>query len=649
MHECEPEEVIKYIALSYCWGKTKQVMLSKANIKDFTEKGIDAGTLPKTIEDSITATRKLGIKYLWIDSLCIIQDSKEDKDKEIVGMANIYKNATMTISAASAEDCGQGFLEDRTDVKLRLDKSLCLPFLSPADEETQAREVIDWVYLCPDPYMGHKVKLFSEEYINTRAWTYQESTLAPRLVIFGSGPPQWHCKERWRIPGLDINPALLPNPQPTSGVMKITIEDGSISADQTLRYVDRPAPPDDDIGLWLTWLPVLENYSQRSLSFQTDKLAALSALAAEHQSSEEGTYAAGLWRSSLPRGLLWRRSGNSKESVVETRGHRKADTLSYLRTRLFDMLSTELRDSSTWLKKYIAPSWSPMSSRDPIRFESAATRDNDEYHTSLVEINDIHVELTTQINPFGGLNFSYLDIKGPMCSMTWQELTANFVIVAHGEPFAYWDYITPDNPIFFAEMSAKYEASFNSQSLADTSVQHPVDDGDASMLIGDGVIRLRMPVTPEPASLVCLDSDTPFTPVADVKEAVFNALQPETPSPGHPASGSSNSFRRSIHGLASRLRHHGNRNSSANEKEECEFWLLEVERSMSPAGLVLKRIDGDIFTRVGYFGMNRNLDPEIVCLPGRIQVRGRKTWNFGGPDGRDTWKEGLRRKRIYLV
>ena len=233
--------------------------------------------------------------------------------------------------------------------------------------------------------------------------------------------------------------------------------------------------------------------------------------------------------------------------------------------------------------------------------------------------------------------------------MTWQELTANFVIVAHGEPFAYWDYIIPDNPTFFAEMSAKYEASFNPQSLADTSLQHAVDDGDASIFIGDGVIRIRMPATPEPASLVCPDSDTPSTPVADVKEEVFNALRPETPSPGHPASGSSNSFRRFTHGLASRLCHHGNRNSSTNENEECEFWLLEVERSMSPAGLVLKRIDGDIFTRVGYFAMNRSLDPEIVYLPGRIQVRGRKTWHFGGTDGRDTWKEGLRRKRIYLV
>ncbi|KAH8649308.1 heterokaryon incompatibility protein-domain-containing protein, partial [Xylariales sp. PMI_506] len=238
VHECRPEDQGEYVALSYCWGKTPQVKLLKANLDDFSKKGVAVSTLPKTIRDSIVATRKLGIKYLWVDSLCIIQDSVEDKDKEIVGMAKVYKNATITISAAAATDCGEGFLEDRSAVQ--------------------------------------ELNLFSDEAINTRAWTYQESTLAPRLLIFGSGPPQWHCKEN-----------------------------DSILADQTLRYMDRPAAPQDDIGSWLTWFPVLQNYSQRALSYQTDKLAALSALAAEYQSPQTGAYAAGLWKASLPRGLLW--------------------------------------------------------------------------------------------------------------------------------------------------------------------------------------------------------------------------------------------------------------------------------------------------------------------------------------------------------
>jgi hypothetical protein len=621
VHGCTPGEQGQYVALSYCWGKTAQVKLLETNLGDFTKKGIEIGTLPKTIQDSIIATRNLAIKYLWIDSLCIIQNSPQDMDNEIVNMANIYKNATITISAAAATDCGQGFLEDRSEVQTRLDNSLCLPFLATSEDENP--EAIDWVYVSADPYIGHKVKLFSEEPINTRAWTYQESTLAPRLLIFGSGPPQWHCKERWRIIGLEIHPNNLPNPQFSSGVMKMTIEDGSIVADQTRKYIERPAPPKDDIGLWLTWFPVLENYSQRALSYQTDKLAALSALAAEYQSPENGVYAAGLWKASLPRGLLWRRS-SKKDSAVDKHAQQEPHPLNWLRTRLFDTSSSP--ESSAWSANYIAPTWSPMSSRNAICFSSAATQKEDEYHTSLMSIYDIHINLKTSLNPFSRLDFSYLGIQGPMCPISWADLTANFVIVVDGEPFAYWDYIIPDDPGFFMAMSAKYPLSFNPQVLADTSVQDPVDDDDCFIFLGERSIILRMPVVRELASLECADEDAPFTAVVDVKQTVFNALH--SPAP---------------------VTESNNESHQAAENDESEFWLLEVERSMSPAGLVLKRVEGDIFARIGYFAMNRSLDPKIVLLPGGVQVRGRRTFNLGGPEMEDTWNEGLRRKRIYLV
>jgi Heterokaryon incompatibility protein (HET) len=625
VHECKPGERGNYVALSYCWGTTTQIKLLKTNLDDFSKKGIEVGTLPKTIEDSIIATRKLGVKYLWIDSLCIIQDSIEDKDKEIVRMASIYKNATITISAAAATDCGQGFLEDRSDVQLRLNISMRLPFLRTADEEIL--EAIDWIYLCPDPHMGHKVKRFSEEAINTRAWTYQESTLAPRLLIFGSGPPQWHCKESWKIDGLNIHPKNLPNHMCPSGIMKFTIQNNSIVADQTLKYLERPEPPKDDIGLWLTWFPLLENYSHRALSYPTDKLLALSALAAEHQSPQNGTYAAGLWNASLPRGLLWRRL--SSNSVAVHHAQQQAHSLNWLRTRLFDTsYATKLPEPSAWSAQYVAPTWSPMSSRDPICFKSAATQEEDEFHTSLVEINDIHVELTTNINPFGRLNFGYLNVTAPMCSMSWQELTANFVIIGPGEPFAYWDFIISDDPAFFDAMCEKYLPSSNPQTLADRSIQHPIDDGDFSLLITDAGVRVRMPVIQEPASRECPDADIPFTSVLDVKQAVFDTLLRETPVTG------------SCDGSESPV---------IVENDECDFWLLEVERSMSPAGLVLRRVHGDIFARVGYFGMNRSLDPEIVFLPGGVQVRGSKTWNWHGPEGKSSWNDGLTRRRICLV
>ena len=661
LHDSKPDEQEHYVALSYSWGKTTQTKLLVSNIDSLKEKGVVTNSLPKTLQDSIVATKELGIKYLWIDSLCIIQDSEEDKIKELSGMANIYKNAAITISAAITSDCGQGFLEDRTDVQLRLDTSICLPFMSTEDPET--RQVLDWLYICPEAQMGHKIWRFDEEPINRRAWTYQESTLAPRLLIFGSGPPQWHCKESWKIYGLDIHPDDLPHPICVTTTTKLSTRDGRLIPEETFRYAERPDPPKDEIGLWPSWFPLLENYSRRELSVHTDKLPAISALAAEHQSSDNGEYAAGLWKGSLPRSLLWRRKSDIDNTTFSQHTHR----LSWLRTRLFDpSFKTDVVEASNWPLRYIAPTWSPMSSTDPIVFEKAATQNEDEFHTSLVTINDVHTPLTNELLPFGRLDFAYLDLTAPMRSISWEELTTDFVIVRAGEPFAYWDYIVPDDPTYFLYLGKKYGASIAPQMLGDTNMQHPVDEGDVSFTVMNRSTRIASPVKPEPASIICTDADVSFTPTPtpDVKHEVVEAIlrdtdvvvpltPPITPTP--PLSKPPKSNRRCCWPSS-------RQNISPPEpahpmqlypfdpnNDEREFWLLEVERSMSPAGLVLKRIHDDIFARVGYFGMNRSLDPEIVYLPGLIQVRGPKTSSFGKPAGMGEWYDSLARRRIYLV
>jgi hypothetical protein len=121
--DCSPSKVrlhaahgekAKYATLSYCWGKMKQVMTTRETLATFTN-GIEVGTLPKTLRDAISSTQQLQIPYLWIDSLCIIQDDQDDMTREISRMPQIYKNAVVTISAAIAQDCGEGFL--KTDSK----------------------------------------------------------------------------------------------------------------------------------------------------------------------------------------------------------------------------------------------------------------------------------------------------------------------------------------------------------------------------------------------------------------------------------------------------------------------------------------------------------------------------------------------------
>jgi hypothetical protein len=86
-------------------------MLKMTNLNQFIE-CIDIAELPKTFQDAIEISRRLDIRFLWIDSLCIIQDSKEDWLKESVIMGDIYQHAYCNIAATAAPDGRTGcFLE----------------------------------------------------------------------------------------------------------------------------------------------------------------------------------------------------------------------------------------------------------------------------------------------------------------------------------------------------------------------------------------------------------------------------------------------------------------------------------------------------------------------------------------------------------
>jgi hypothetical protein len=85
-----------YVALSYCWGADQTIKTKLASLVSH-EDGIRVETLPKTIQDAIHITRELGIDFLWVDSLCIIQDRAEDLAKEVVDMPHYYSNSVATL------------------------------------------------------------------------------------------------------------------------------------------------------------------------------------------------------------------------------------------------------------------------------------------------------------------------------------------------------------------------------------------------------------------------------------------------------------------------------------------------------------------------------------------------------------------------
>lgn len=104
------EEEIKYTALSYCWGKSQNFVTTIDNLEGMREK-IPWEKLPLTIQDAILITRGLGIRYIWVDALCIIQDSPQDWRAESTKMAEIYGGSFLTISAALGDSVHHGLMQ----------------------------------------------------------------------------------------------------------------------------------------------------------------------------------------------------------------------------------------------------------------------------------------------------------------------------------------------------------------------------------------------------------------------------------------------------------------------------------------------------------------------------------------------------------
>jgi hypothetical protein len=155
--------------------------LTRGNIEEMVE-GVGLSCLPKTFQDAIIITRKLGLRFLWIDSLCIIQDSADDWATESSSMRLIYKNCLVNIAATGAEDGSMGFFFDRDPI-----------FASPCRLKVKKTRTHDFV---PSSVWLHDVNYAP---LNSRAWVVQEQLLAPRVLHFGKRQLFWECNELVRL------------------------------------------------------------------------------------------------------------------------------------------------------------------------------------------------------------------------------------------------------------------------------------------------------------------------------------------------------------------------------------------------------------------------------------------------------------------
>jgi hypothetical protein len=165
----------RYVTLSHRWGVESPLLATKATFKALCD-GIQVNQLPLLFLDAITVARKLGVRWLWIDSLCIIQDDKADWEQEAAKMGDIFSHAYCTLAASSAQNCYETLLVRRPSaIYINL-----LDGVVRLDTNTHKIDVdFGWAV-----ERGH---------LSERAWIFQERMLSKRTIHFTARHTYWEC------------------------------------------------------------------------------------------------------------------------------------------------------------------------------------------------------------------------------------------------------------------------------------------------------------------------------------------------------------------------------------------------------------------------------------------------------------------------
>lgn len=283
-----------YVALSHSWGKSRPLVTLTANIKAFKE-DISLDHLPNTFRDAVSITKELGFQYLWIDSLCIIQDSPEDWAVQSLHMASIYAGATITICATGSSSDEDGIFVTRSSVYQPLDNDTGLRDTRACATATavvslssgKSSKLSFFPQRINDGgvgFLNHAIDPVTQDPLNSRAWAFQERILSPRKLMFGGDQMYWECKEvLFSEDGVRGRPNILLVEQVLNSETK-----------QTGRERRKNG-----------WPSIVTAYSERQLTYLTDKMPALAGLAEEIGLATSSKYYAGVWSSHLWQDLLW--------------------------------------------------------------------------------------------------------------------------------------------------------------------------------------------------------------------------------------------------------------------------------------------------------------------------------------------------------
>ena len=283
---------VSYMTLSHCWGEPdgpRPPKLTNANV-DLMRKRIPFEALPRTFKDAIQVARRLGVSHLWIDSLCIIQDSMEDWRRESQLMDKVYRYSACNIMAEAAINCDGGLFFGRNPQRLGI--------FSLDEKQTSSLSHKSTICVAQD-YVNAKSDRGKGSRLYSRGWVCQERWLAPRQISFHSNQVFWECtklKACEAFPSWEAKIDHYGN-LPTQRQISQPWNKGLVHSHA--RTVNRR----DTFPF--SWQAIVESYTTCTLTEEQDKLIAIQGLVNIYKAFQDDHYLAGLWRKQLPSALMW--------------------------------------------------------------------------------------------------------------------------------------------------------------------------------------------------------------------------------------------------------------------------------------------------------------------------------------------------------
>ncbi|KAF5868157.1 putative heterokaryon incompatibility protein [Botrytis fragariae] len=276
-----------YLALSHRWGATPNHSSRLSSVNKLAwMKSIPTNQMPATFQDAIQYTKSMNISYIWIDSLCIMQDSPEDWSTEAALMDKVYAQSFCNIAASYASNensLNTGLFYTRTPDDLAT-TSVKYKLITKNDCQGIFGISLKSNYIIDD----------TEFALYGRAWVLQERLLSPRTIHF-SKQLIWECREERASESFPMGISLMSDDR----------RDHDFSKDWRSSL---------EVFGYKFWADTVGRYVKSSLTYSSDYLVAISAIAREYERELDDVYLAGLWKKGLPFNLLWKTDNKSSFS-----------------------------------------------------------------------------------------------------------------------------------------------------------------------------------------------------------------------------------------------------------------------------------------------------------------------------------------------